>query len=52
LAISVEEKRFRTIKQILGKDVQFEMLNIESADKNLLLRPQNIDFFFVGCDYP
>lgn len=51
-SISIEEKRAKTIKQILGKDVRFEILNIESADKNLLLRAQNIDFFFLGCDYP
>lgn len=51
LAISVDEKRFETIKQILGKDVHFEVLNIKSSDKNLLLCPHNIDFFFVGCDY-
>lgn len=50
-AISVDEKRSKTIKQVLGKEVRFEMLNIESADKNLLFCPQNIDFFFVGCDY-
>lgn len=51
LAISVDEKRFETIKQILAKDVRFEALNNKSLGIKLLPCPGDIDFFFVGCDY-
>ena len=41
----------KTIKKILGGDVQFEKLEIKSSKDEIVPHHKDIQFFFVGCDY-